>query len=132
MSVIATQLPIEIQVYLDRFAWRRRWQEIVRAAGIAVAGTAIWVLAWCLIDRLLALPAGVRAVVLAANVGFVVTILARPVRRWIRASDPSVVATEVERREAAFGGRLETVTSRALGPAEWRGSDQLLGALAGE
>jgi hypothetical protein len=40
------------------------------------------------------------------------------------------VASDVERREPAFGGRLETVASRALGPAAWRGSDQLLHALA--
>src|SRR5439155_4153144 len=56
----------------------------------------------------------------------------RPVRQWITGTDPLRVASEVERREPAFAQRLETVTSRALGPVGWRGSEQLLEALAGE
>ena len=130
MSAIAFQLPVEVRSYLDRFAARRRWQEGLRAVGIAVAATVVWTLAWCMIDRLVALPAVVRAVVLAVNVGAVATLLARPARRWIAGPDPAGVAVEVERREPAFAQRLETGTSRALGRTEWRGSDQLLSALA--
>jgi hypothetical protein len=130
MSTIVTQLPYQIERYLDRFATRRRWQAMVRAAGVAAAVTIAWTLAWCTIDRLVALPAAMRAVALAVNVGAVASILARPVRRWFGAGDAVGVATEVERREPAFAQRLETVTSRALGRSEWRGSDQLLAALA--
>ena len=125
-------LPIPVHEYLERFAARKRWQAAARAVGIAVTGTLAWMLLWCFIDRLLALPAMVRAVALAANVGFIAAVLARPVRQWITGTDPLRVASEVERREPAFAQRLETVTSRALGPVGWRGSEQLLEALAGE
>ena len=130
MSAIPLQLPVEVRDYLDRFAARRRWQEGTRALGIAVTVTIGWMLLWCLLDRLVALPAVVRAVVLAVNVGAVAGILARPARRWASGSDPARVALDVERREPAFAQRLETVTSRALGRSEWRGSEQLLAALA--
>src|SRR4051812_6914370 len=112
MSAIA--LPIPVQSYLDRFAARRRWQGTIRALGLAAAGTIAWALAWCFVDRMTALPSAARATVLAVNVAFVVTLLARPIRQWIAPGDARGVAGDVERREPAFAQRLETLTSRAL------------------
>src|SRR5215213_3471799 len=105
MSAIPIQLPAEVRSYLDRFAARRRWQEGLRAVGIAVAVTIGWTLACCMVDRLLALPAVVRAVALAVNVGAVARILARPARRWLAGRDDVRVAVDVERREPAFAQR---------------------------
>ena len=128
MSTIA--LPIPVQCYLRRFAARRRWQGTIRARGLAAAGTIAWALAWCLVDRLLGLPFAARAIVLAVNVAFVATLLARPVREWLAQGDVRDLASDIERREPAFAQRMETVASRTLGPLRWRGSEQLLAALA--
>src|SRR4051812_46022025 len=126
---LSTHLPAPIESYLDRFALRRRWQRIVRVAGIALLLSIAWVMMWCLMDRLVGLHWIVRAVALSVNVAGVAGLLGRAVHRLIRPRDLVRAAASVERRTTAFAQRLETVTSRALGPNSWRGSTDLLDAL---
>jgi hypothetical protein len=129
MTALTHQLPAEIESYLDRFAARRRVQRLLRAVAQAALLTIVWILACCVGDRLGAFPASLRVVLLAINVVLVIALLARPLMRMFRLTDPRRVASAIERREPALAQKLSTVTSRALGPAEWGGSKELLAAL---
>jgi hypothetical protein len=129
MTAIPAQLPSEVRSYLHRFAARCRWQRLLGAAGLATCVTLVWVVAWCVVDRVIALHWTARLTVLMVNVAAVIMLLARPVGTLLRRVDPPRVAAEVERREPRFAQRLATLTSRALGPAAYRGSPQLLAAL---
>lgn len=130
MAMIVTQLPDAIERHLARFGRRRRAQRIVRAAGVAVIVTLIWAALWCLVDRVVALPASVRMALVIVNAVAIVLLLARPILAALRAHDWVRLARDVERRERSWGERLWTVTSRLTGPAELRGSPQMLAALA--
>lgn len=132
MTSIAAQLPAEISEYLRQFAVRRRWQSVVRSAGLAAVVTLAWGATCCAIDRFFAVTPALRSAALLANVLFVLAILARPVSALLRRMDAPRTAIEVERRQPRFGQRLATLTSRVLGPPAWQGSSQLLAALTRE
>jgi hypothetical protein len=120
-------LPPNILSYVSEFVSRARGRALRRAAGLAVSVFLAWGLACCTADRLLQLPSWVRAALLAAGLLTVGVILYRPMRaRWRRKLDWLEAAAEVERHNPRFGQRLLTVTARMLGPAEHRGSDDLL------
>jgi len=131
-AAAAGELPTAVRRYLDRFAARRRWQRVARAVGRAVLFTLVWIACWCLLDRFFDLPGAVRAIGLATNVACVLVMIARPVGALFRRPDPVRVALAVERRHPQLGQRLATVTSRALGPAEYRGSPALFAALTAD
>src|SRR5205807_781738 len=87
-------LPPQVQQYVGRFVARRRRLSLFKTVAIAIAFTLVWMLAWCVVDRLLALPANMRMALLGVNLLAVVVLLFRPVRdairgevRWIDAAD---------------------------------------------
>src|SRR3954451_13793151 len=120
-------LPPNILFYVSEFVARARGRALRRAVGLAVSVFLAWALACCAADRLLQLPSWVRAALLAAGLLAVGAILYGPTcARWRRKLDWLEAAAEVERHNPRFGQRLLTVTARLLGPAEHRGSDDLL------
>jgi len=123
----AAALPPNIASYVQEYVSRARARALWRAAGLAVSALLAWGLACCLADRLLQLSEWVRAGLLAAGLATTAVILYRPLRaRLARRLDWLQAAAEVERHNPRFGQRLLTVTARVLGPAEHRGSDDLL------
>src|SRR3954451_22735609 len=120
-------LPPNILFYVSEFVARARGRALRRAVGLAVSVFLAWALACCAADRLLQVPSWVRAALLAAGLLAVGAILYGPTcARWRRKLDWLEAAAEVERHNPRFGQRLLTVTARMLGPAEHRGSDDLL------
>lgn len=132
MTFVAA-LPSDLQSYVAGFIARTRKQAMLRALGLAAAVLVGWALACCLADRWLQLPASVRLPMLGVGLLGATLILAPPLwsllkRRvnWLEA------AAEVERHNPRFAQRLQTVTTRLLGPPEHRGSDDLLYRLLSE
>jgi hypothetical protein len=120
-------LPPDVISYVNVYVSRARGRAMWRAAGLALSGFLAWVLLCCLADRLLQLSEWVRAGLLTVGLASVAILLYRPVRaRLARQIDWLQAAAEVERHNPQFGQRLLTVTARLLGPAEHRGSDDLL------
>ena len=120
-------LPPDVLSYVGDFVTRARRHAMVRAAAVATASFLAWALVCCLTDRLLQLPSAVRAAMLVAGLLAGALIVARPLRSILRRRiDWVQAAAELERRDPRFGQRLLTVTARLLGPAEHRGSDDLL------
>lgn len=109
------------------FDARARRLALLRAVGIAGSVFVLWMLACCGIDRLLQLPSTIRLSLLATGVLAVTVLLAKPLRRALRRRvDWAEAADRIERHSPQFGQRLVTVASRVLGPAEHRGSDDML------
>jgi hypothetical protein len=125
MTVLST-LPPSIRSYLDDFVVRRRRVALARAAGIALAAFLVWMLAWCVIDRFAHLPAGVRLAALVVGIVAAVVQIGPALLAFHRPIDCVAAAEEVERQDARFEQRLVTVTSRLLGAADYRGSDDIL------
>jgi hypothetical protein len=132
MTAAAAQLPREIDIYLSRFVLRRRMQRAIGALGRAAVFTLVWVALWCLLDRLIGLPAIVRAIGLITNIACVVAMIVRPILAMVQRINATDAALEIERRQPRFAQRLATVTSRALGPSEYAGSQPLLDELMRE
>jgi hypothetical protein len=133
MSVTpVADLPPAVHSYLRRFALRRSLQHMVRRAGLAAFVTLAWALIWCLIDRVVALPWGVRLTLLLTNIAAALWLVGPAVVRMIRGADWLHTAREIERREPDWRERLATLASRALGPKRYVGSPQLLAALAAD
>ena len=123
----APVLPPNIVSYVADSVARARRRALYRAAGIAAASLLAWGLAWCAADRLLQLPPAVRAASLVAGVVAAAAVLFNPARALLRRRlDWVDAAAEVERHDPRFAQRLTTVTSRLFGPAEHRGSEDLL------
>lgn len=119
-------LPSPICSYLREFVARARWLALVRAAAIAIASFTAWMVVWCVADRYLQLHWAVRLGALAVGAAGIIALVYRPVIALIRPADLIAAAAEVERHNPRFGQRLLTVTSRLLGPADYRGSDEIL------
>ncbi|HEY2586377.1 MAG TPA: hypothetical protein VGI81_11490 [Tepidisphaeraceae bacterium] len=125
MTVLST-LPPTIRSYLDDFVARRRRVALARAAGIALAAFLIWMLAWCVVDRFAHLPGGVRLAALFVGIVAAAARIAPALLALHRQIDCVAAAEEAERQDARFEQRLVTVTSRLLGAADYRGSDDIL------
>lgn len=115
------------------FDTRARRLALLRAIGLALGVFAIWMLVCCAVDRAAKLEPLVRLSLLGAGAVAGLLILARPLRRALRRRvDWVEAAGTIERHSPQFGQRLVTVASRVLGPAEHRGSDDMLRELLRE
>ncbi|HZL36492.1 MAG TPA: hypothetical protein VFC78_14330 [Tepidisphaeraceae bacterium] len=93
---------------------------------------AIWALLACAADRLFHLPGALRVGLLAAGGIGALCFFLRPMRLLFHPVDWVETAATIERQNPAFGQRLVTVTSRMLGSAAHRGSDEILSHLLRE
>jgi colicin import membrane protein len=120
-------LPTAVRRYVHDFDARARRLALVRAAGLSLAVFSIWFLACASLDRALRFTQPVRLTLLTSGAVVAVLLLARPLLRFIsKQVDWVDAAGKIERREPGFGQRLVTITSRVLGSAEYRGSDDML------
>jgi hypothetical protein len=123
-------LPPAVRTYVHDFDARARRLAVLRGIGIAAAALLAWVLACCLVDRVAQLAPTTRLWLLGIGItGTAVLVwwfVARALRRDVDWAD---AAERIESRTPVFGQRLVTVVSRVLGPAEHRGSDEMLRAL---
>src|ERR1700736_1590686 len=120
-----TVLPQGIRSFLDDFVVRSRRVALLRATGQGLALFLAWMLLWCGIDRLAQLTSAARLVGLCAGAAAAVMLVLRPLLRMRRRADWVAAAAEVERHNPRFVQRLVTVTSRLLGAAGYRGSDEI-------
>src|SRR5688572_4465855 len=132
MSAISV-FPAPIRRYLGDYVARSRRLRVVRAGLVTLAFAVAWTLVVALVDRSFALPAWVRVGLLVVQAAGAVAILSGPIRCALRRRVDWVEASvEIERRNAALGQRLVTVTSQLLAPAGYRGSPQMIDALMAE
>jgi hypothetical protein len=128
-----TSLPPAVHNYVNGFVTRQRRIEALRAIGVALSFSAVWMLWWSLLDRFFQLPQNVRAALLGLNLLAVIVICWRPMRALIRREMSwPVVSMQIERRNPRFGERLLTITSELLSPARHRGSPEMLDHLLHE
>src|SRR5207247_1530262 len=112
---------------------RRRVLELLRFGGAALAAGLAAMLGTCVMDRWLALPAGVRLVLLIAVSGTALGILLWPLRKALRGRpDWLAAAGEIERGSPMFRQRLTTAVSQMLDRPEYRGSPAFLARLMDE
>src|SRR6184192_2916925 len=83
MNAIAL-LPPPVRSYIVDFVARKRRMVMLKMVGVAVVLTLGWMLLWCVVDRVVALPAGVRLLLLTGNAAVVAGLLYRPVRETLR------------------------------------------------
>jgi len=132
MNAIAL-LPPPVRSYIVDFVARKRRMVMLKMVGVSVGLTLGWMLVWCVVDRVVALPAGVRLLLLTGNAAVVAGLLYRPVRETLRRDVDWLDATaDIESRSTHFAQRLQTVTSQLLSPPEQRGSSEILGQLLRE
>ena len=79
----ARQLPSSIRTGIAAYVARRRRLTLVRAVGIAAAFMLVWMLMWCVVDRLLPLGGGVRLTVLLLGIFGAAAIVIRPLVAWL-------------------------------------------------
>ena len=125
MTVLSS-LPPGIRSYLDEFIVRSRRLTLVRAMGKALALFSGWMLLCCAADRFLHLPAAVRFVTLLGGAVIFTAALLPALLALRHRPDWVWAAGAVERQNPRFAQRLLTVTSRLLGAADYRGSDEIL------
>lgn len=121
-----SMLPSPIRTYLYEFVLRSRVLAVVRGLAVALAGFAAWMLIFCVIDRFVQLHWAVRLTGLLIGVAAAMALLLPRLVTLTRPADLISAAAEVEREDPRYGQRLLTVTSRLLGAAAYRGSDQIL------
>ncbi len=132
MTTLAV-LPPPVRSYLSGFVSRLRLFTLLRALAVSMSFTLSWMLFACLLDRMLHLHGWVRAGLLVMNAIGVIGLLQAPVwAAFRRRVDWLAAAAEVERRDAGFAQRLQTVTSQLLSAPGYRGSEQILQHLADE
>lgn len=132
MSTVPS-FPDSIHRYLRGHVARLRRVRLVRAVLLAASVAIAWTLAVAALDRLLALPAWSRLVLLIALLGVVAFLLARPLRNLLAGAVDWVAASEsVEQQVPELDQRLVTVTSQLLTPAPYRGSEQMLHSVLDE
>ena len=127
-----SSLPPTLRSYLGDFVVKARRAAVVRGIGIAAARFLGWMILACVADRFLHLPQSIRLGLLIAGAGLALAAALPPLLSLRRRVDWVSAAWEVERHNPAFGQRLVTVTSRFLGAADYRGSDEILLRLARE
>ena len=131
MSAVST-LPPTIRTYLREFVLRARAIALVRASAMALAGFTAWLVVCCVIDRYFQLHWALRLAALIAGGGAALVMLLPRLLALARPANLVSAAAAVERQNPRFGQRLLTVTSRLLGAADYRGSDEILIRLARE
>src|SRR5690348_12221232 len=131
MTALST-LPPTLRTYLDDFVARARRAALVRGFVAAAARFMGWTILACVADRFLHLHSGVRVAFLVLGAGFAFAAVIRPLLAMGRRVDWVSAAWEVERHNPALRQRLVTVTSRFLGAADYRGSDEILLRLSRE
>ena len=131
MTALST-LPPGIRTFLDEYVVRSRRHALARAVGTALALFLIWMLLWCAVDRFAHLPAAVRLAALILGALVALARIGPPLLVLRRRPDWVSAAAEVEQHNPQFAQRLLTVTSRVLGAADYRGSDEILQRLVRE
>ena len=120
-------LPPAVESYVSEFVERSRRRTLLRAVGLAGAALVAWALLCCAADRIAQIPPWPRLVLLLIGVTGAALVLRRPIVAARRGrADVLDAAAEIERHDPRFAQRLVTVVSRLLGPAEHRGSDEIL------
>jgi hypothetical protein len=128
-----TSLPPAVHNYVNGFVTRQRRIDALRALGVALSFSAVWILWWALLDRFFQFPQNVRAALLGLNLIAIVIICWRPMRALLRREMSwPVVSMQIERRNPRFGERLLTITSELLSPSWHRGSPEMLDHLLQE
>ena len=129
---VPSNLPPAIRAYLNEFAVRSRRLAALGAAGRALTLLLAWMLLACAADRFVQFPGGVRlGILIIALAAMAMVMLPALLALWAR-TDWVRAAADVERRDTCFGQRLLTVTSRMVGNADYRGSEQILGCVVRE
>ncbi len=125
------QLPRAAEAMLLRFVHRRRRLALLGAGGRAASVALLWLGAWGVVDRMVAVPTWGRAALLMAIFSVAAVILLGPLLAVFRgAVDWRGAALQVEGRDPRFGESLATVVSESLAPPQARGSAQLVEHLA--
>lgn len=131
--MIRPDLPVSVLRYVRMFVIRRRLAALATGACRAAAAGICFMLAACLLDRMLRLPSEARMALLAANVLAAAWPLSGPVLRLLRwRIDWLEAARLLERENPAFGQRLETVVSQMVDAPSRRASGRMLAELAGQ
>lgn len=126
MSALSA-LPPTVATYVSDFVARSRRRALARAIGLAAAMLLAWALLCCAVDRVSQLPSWPRLALLLLGIAGAAGVLRKPLRASLRRdADVLGAAAEIERHDPRFAQRLVTVVSRLLGPAEHRGSDEIL------
>jgi hypothetical protein len=119
--------PPALADFVRRFVARSRQLRAIEAGGIALAFAFTWTLLWCLFDRLLPLPAWIRAALLVMELAVVIALLVRPIGRLLARDVPwHRAAAAIEASDPRFGGALQTALSQMLTPVEQRASPSML------
>jgi hypothetical protein len=127
LHAAAETFPPALADFVQRFVARSRQLRALQAAGIALAFLFTWTLLWCLLDRLLPLPAWIRAALLLIEFAAAMTLLMRPIAKLLTRDVPwHRAAAAIEAADPQFGGALQTTLSQLLMPAEQRGSTSML------
>jgi hypothetical protein len=129
----STEIPTQISDFLRQVVVRQRRVALLRAVAMAITFALVWILAWSLVDRFVALAPRMRIAIdvinLAAIAALVIRQLSRVLRRRI---DWLTAARMVDRHRPEMGQRLQTLVSQLLAPRELRGSQQLLDQIVGQ
>jgi hypothetical protein len=133
-SILPTSdLPRPLAEFIRRFVVRSRQLRLLRAAGLVLTFILIWTLAWALFDRLIPMPALVRATLSVIEATAAMVCLVRPIRRWLSPAVPwQRAAAAIEDCDPQFGGGLQTALSQLLMPARQRGSTAMLERLVAD
>ncbi|HXE51510.1 MAG TPA: hypothetical protein VN541_00760, partial [Tepidisphaeraceae bacterium] len=121
-----TTLPPGIRSYLDEFIARSRWLALLRSSGLGTALFLGWMLVACVTDRYVHLPESARVAALLIGIAAFLACVGPAMLAFRRRPDWVSAAASVERHNPRFRQRLLTVTSRVLGAADYRGSDEIL------
>src|SRR3954470_18223046 len=101
-------LPPQIRRFVGAYVRRRRRIALTVAAALCMCFALAWILAWAVVDRLLALSVPVRFALLACIISGIAVLLSRPLLALVRRrTDWSVAAAQIERNEPALGERLQ-------------------------
>jgi hypothetical protein len=125
MTALSTLSPIT-RTYLDDFIVRSRRVALLRRLAMALCVFLMWAIVCCIVDRFAHLPGIVRLAALCAGIIALAVLVTPSLLAFRRRADWKSVAVEIERQNPRFGQRLITVTSRVLGAATYRGSDEIL------
>jgi len=126
-------LPVPLLAYMRSYARRRRWQRLIVRLGLAMLAFLGVALLACLVDRLIALPAPLRAAALIGDL-LIAGLIAWPALRecFAAQTDWRRLAHQLERHDPILSERLLTIVSRLLGKQEQTGSRPMLERIARE
>jgi hypothetical protein len=126
-------IPNAIRQYLRDYVARARRIALFASFGRAIALVLLWMMLWAIIDRIAPLPRAARGMVLLWNLMMAIAILAQPLRvAFARRFDWHAAASQIERRDSRFAGRLEVAVSQLLLPQNLQASTQLVNKIVSE